>query len=251
MHFIQRFTLILALVFTMGTLSAQITSGTIDYNESFSFEIGDWMPKDRKEEMLKRMADGDFDRAGRLTFSADAFSYSQLPREQRPGGRGRGFRGMDQENPDIFYTSMADSTVTDRRRVMDQAFIMEDKWVAPEWNIANMKVGMKEIPLPTQLATAVSIEGDTLTAYFTPSIPLGIGPRGYGGLPGAIVYLKVVKDGRTTEYTMTTMAPNAPEATPEKPADEKIITRKEFDKHQKRAMEMMERRRRGWERGRG
>lgn len=251
MHFIQRFTLFLFLVFCLGTVSAQITSGTIDYNESFSFELGDWMPKDRKEEMLKRMADGDFDRTGRLKFSADAFSYSQLPKEA-PSGGGRGMWMMrDQENPDIFYTSIADSMVTDRRRVMDQAFIMEDKWVTPEWNIANMKVGMKEIPLPTQLATAVSIEGDTLTAYFTPSIPLAIGPRGYGGLPGAIVYLKVVKDGRTTEYKMITMAPNAPDAIPEKPTDEKIITREEFEKQQKRAMEMMERRRRGWERGRG
>jgi GLPGLI family protein len=157
----------------------------------------------------------------------------------------------NQENPDIFYTSIGDSMVTDRRRVMDQAFIMKDKWVTPKWNIANMKVGMKEIPLPTQLATAVSIEGDTLTAYFTPSIPLAIGPRGYGGLPGAIVYLKVLRDGRTTEYKMTTMVPNAPDASPEKPADEKIITRKEFEKQQKRATEMMERRRRGWERGRG
>jgi hypothetical protein len=47
------------------------------------------------------------------------------------------------------------------------------------------------------------------------------------------------------------MVPNAPDASPEKPADEKIITRKEFEKQQKRATEMMERRRRGWERGRG
>jgi len=251
MNSIQRFTLLLALVFGLGNLSAQITSGTIDYNESFTFEIGDWMSKERKEEMLKRMADGDFDRAGRLTFSADAFSYSQLPQEARGGG-GRGSWMMrNQENPDIFYTSIGDSMVTDRRRVMDQAFIMKDKWVTPKWNIANMKVGMKEIPLPTQLATAVSIEGDTLTAYFTPSIPLAIGPRGYGGLPGAIVYLKVLRDGRTTEYKMTTMVPNAPDASPEKPADEKIITRKEFEKQQKRATEMMERRRRGWERGRG
>ncbi|WP_020569848.1 GLPGLI family protein [Neolewinella persica] len=251
MNSIQRFTLFLTLVLGLGTVSAQITSGTIDYNESFTFELGDWMPQDRKEEMLKRMADGDFDRTGRLTFSADAFSYSQLPQEARGGG-GRGSWMMrNQENPDIFYTSIADSMVTDRRRVMDQAFIMEDKWVSPKWNIAKMKVGMKEIPLPTQLATAVSIEGDTLTAYFTPSIPLAIGPRGYGGLPGAIVYLKVLKDGRTTEYKMTTMQPNAPDANPEKPADEKIITREEFEKQQKRATEMMERRRRGWERGRG
>ena len=244
----MRFTLLLFVALLVTPLSAQITSGTIDYNESYTFDFGDWMDEARKKEMEKRMAAGEFDRTGRLTFNADAFSYSQVAKENAGGG---GWWSRMQENPDIFYTSIKDSLVTDRRRVMDQAFIMEDKWITPEWNIANRKVGMKEIPLPTQLASAVSIEGDTLLAYFTPSIPLSIGPRGYGGLPGAIVYLKVTKDGRSTEYKMTTMQPNAPDATPEKPADEKVITRKEFDKQMKRAMEMMERRRRGWERSRG
>lgn len=245
-HFSPLF--VLALLAAFSPLSAQITSGTIDYNESFSFEFGDWMSKERREEMEKRMAAGDFDRTGRLSFSADAFSYTQVIDKDKPAMGG--WMSSMNENPDIFYTDVADSLVTDRRRVMDQAFIMEDKWVAPKWNIANMKVGMKEIPLPTQLATAVSIEGDTLTAYFTPSIPLGIGPRGYGGLPGAIVYLKVQKDGRATEYKMTTMQPNVPVELV-KPADEKIITREEYEKQEKRATEMMERRRRGWERSRG
>jgi|GEM_PF-1943511 len=239
---------LLALLAVCTPLYAQITSGTIDYNESFTFDFGDWMSKDRKEEMEKRMAAGEFDRAGRLSFDANSFSYTQVV-EKDKAARGGWFARMN-ENPDIFFTNVTDSLVTDRRRVMDQAFIMEDKWVAPEWNIANMKVGMKELPLPTQLATAISIEGDTLTAYFTPSIPIGIGPRGYGGLPGAILYLKVQKDGRSTEYKMTTMQPNAPvELT--KPADEKIITREEYKKQKKRATEMMERRRRGWKRSRG
>ena len=230
------------------TLSAQINSGTIDYTEHFTFDIGDWMSKEQKEEMLKRMENGDFDRTGRLTFSTDAFSYSQVA-DEKAAARG-GWWAAAQENPDIFYTSMVDSTVTDRRRVMDRAFILEEPWQAPKWNIANRKIGMKELPLPNQLATSISAEGDTLTAYFTPSIPLGIGPRGYGGLPGAIVYLKVQKDGRTTEYTMSGMQPNAPVELV-KPADQEVITREEFDKQMKRAKEMMERRRRSWERRRG
>lgn len=244
----MRISLLFCLAMMLQPLSAQITSGTINYNESYTFEFGDWMSAERKKEMEARMASGEFDRTGQLSFTEDAFSYTQLAKE---GGAQGGWWSRMQENPDIFYTSLKDSMVTDRRRVMDRAFIMEDKWVAPKWNIANMKVGMKEIPLPTQLATAVSIEGDTLTAYFTPSIPLSIGPRGYGGLPGAIVYLKVVKDGRVTEYQMTTMQPNIPDLVVEKPADEEIITRKEFEKNMKRATEAMERRRRGWERNRG
>ncbi|SER01666.1 GLPGLI family protein [Neolewinella agarilytica] len=237
-------------ILAIQPLSAQITSGTINYNESFTFDLGDWMPADRKKEMEKRMAEGEFDRTGQLTFTSEAFTYGQLPPDESKGRAG-GWWNRQQENPDLYYINMKDSMVTDRRNVMDRAFVMHDKWIAPEWNIANMKVGMKEIPLPTQLATAVSIEGDTLTAYFTPSIPLGIGPKGYGGLPGAIVYLKVQRDGRTVEYTMTTMQPSGTplEITP--PESKDVIDRKEFDKQMKRATEMMERRRRGWERSRG
>lgn len=242
-----KFITLLTLITLTFPLAAQISSGTIDYTEHYTFDFGDWLSKEQKEEMQKRMENGDFDRTGRLSFDADAFSYTQVVDENAKSAGGWWSRGA--ENPDIFYTSIADSSVTDRRRVMDRAFIMEDEWKAPKWNIANMKVGMKELPLPTQLATSISPEGDTLTAYFTPSIPLGIGPRGYGGLPGAILYLKVQRDGRVVEYTMKTMQPNAP-VDLVKPADEKVITREEFDKEMKRATEMMERRRRSWERSR-
>lgn len=244
----MRILLYLCLALLAKPLASQITSGTIDYNESYTFDFGDWMDAERKKEMEKRMSAGEFDRTGQLSFNGTSFSYTQLAKE---GGANGGWWARQQENPDVFYTNIADSTVTDRRQVMDRSFIMEDKWIAPKWNIANMKVGMKEIPLPTQLATAVSIEGDTLLAYFTPSIPLSIGPRGYGGLPGAIVYLKVTKDGRSTEYKMITMQPSAEQKEITKPADEEVITRDEFEKQMKRATEMMERRRRGWDRNRG
>lgn len=227
-------------------LTAQITSGTIDYTESFTFELGDWLPADRKKQMEERMAAGDFNRTGRLTFSQAAFSYMQLPRAA--GSRSMGWWSSNQENPDVFYTSVVDSTVTDQRQVLDRSFIVKGEWIVPEWNIANMKVGMKELPLPTQLATAVSAEGDTLTAYYTPSIPLSIGPRGYGGLPGAILYLRVVRDGRTTEYTMRTMQPMAGGVEMVPPAGAEEIDRTTFEKHQKRAREARERRIRSWRR---
>ncbi|OAV44888.1 GLPGLI family protein [Lewinella sp. 4G2] len=231
-----------------ASASAQITEGTINYNEHFSMDFGDWMSIDRKKEMEKKMAEGAFDMEGQLSFNGEAFSYSQVPPDpSKTQGRGGWYARMN-ENPEVYYINMKDSTRTDRRRVMDRAFILEEPWKTPSWNIANMKVGMKELPLPTQLATAITEEGDTLTAYFTSSIPMSIGPKGYGGLPGAILYLKVQKEGRTMEYKMTTMQPNAPDLVIAKPDDEKVITREEFDKHMARAKEAMERRRRSWNR---
>ena len=201
-----------ALLITSFALTAQINSGTIDYLEVRTFPMWEGASIDMKKRMEEARARGDFDRSGRLSFDQQAFAYSPSPKEAPSGGgRGSGWKMRQAENPDIFYTSLVDSTVTDRRQIMDRSFIMQDRSIVPEWEIpANQKSNMA-YTLPSELAFAVSAEGDTLTAYFTRSIPIGIGPRGYGGLPGAIVYLKVEKDGSSTEYTMQTMVPNAAE----------------------------------------
>ena len=231
----------------MLPLSAQIASGTIDYTEHFSMDFGDWMSAARKKEMEAQMAAGAFDMTGRLSFHEGVFSYTQLPVEEGGGG-GNSWQMRANENPEIYYIDTNDSMRTDRRQIMDRTFIIEEEWETPNWNIANMKVGMKELPLPNQLATAITAAGDTLTAYYTESIPVSIGPKGYGGLPGAILYLKVLRDGRVTEYTMKTMQPGMANLDLTKPDDDKKITREEFDKQMERAKKAMERRRRSWER---
>ena len=244
------------LLFTLAALAAtltataQISSGTIDYREHTEFDFGDWMDAERKKEMMKQMSEGAWDMTGRLSFEGDVYSYQQLPPDASKSAQGNGWMMRMAENPEVFYTNMADSVQTDRRRVMDRMFVVEGDWEVPQWNIANMKVGMKELPLPNQLATAITATGDTLTAYFTESIPMSIGPKGYGGLPGAIVYLKVQNEGRFTEYTMVTMQPGAA-VEMKKPDQEKVIDREEYEKQVARGKEMMERRRRNWDRQRG
>lgn len=226
---------------------AQISSGTIDYLEHREFELWEGMSIEQKKRVERMKAEGDFDRTGQLTFNENAFSYQQLPQAPDRSGR-RGWWGDDSENPEVYYTSMKDSMVTDLRQIMDRSFILEDKWLVPEWEIpANQQMNTAYI-LPSKLAFTVSPEGDTLTAYFTETIPLGIGPRGYGGLPGAIVYLKVQNEGSYTEYTMQTMQPNPEELTLEQPTEGSKISREKFDKIAEKRREVMERRRRGWER---
>lgn len=241
--------LLFAAIAFSTTTTAQITSGTIDYIEHRSFDFGDWMSLDRKKEMEARMAAGDFDQTGQVSFNENEFSYQQLPiDESKIKDRRSSWMARMGENPEIFYVNIQDSLRTDRRRIMDQAFILNEPWVAPKWNIAKMNVSMKELPLPNRFATAITETGDTLTAYFTESIPLSIGPKGYGGLPGAILYLKVQSEGNAVEYTMSTMQPNAPDLVIAKPDDAKEISREKFDKEMKRAKEAQERQMRSWRR---
>lgn len=253
MRFYFSFFLLLSL-FAVSPLNAQISTGTIDYLETFTFPMWEGASIEMKKRMEEARARGDFDRMGRLSFDEKAFSYIQLAPEDKPGGgrgRGRGWMMRRAENPDVFYTSLEDSMVTNKRQIMDRSFIMEDKWIVPEWEIPENQRPNMAYTLPSEVAYAVSMDGDTLTAYFSRSIPLGIGPAGYGGLPGAIVYLKMEKNGTSREYTMQTMQPNPAELQLAKPEDGKIIDREEFEKLKKKREEAMERRRRGWERSRG
>ena len=227
-------------------LFSQITHGTIDYQEHRDIEIWDGMSIDDKKRMEKMKEEGAFDRAGRLTFNDEAFSYQQLAQADVSGRRG--WMGRQTENPDVYYTSLTDSMVTDQRQIMDRTFIMEDKWLKPDWEIPENQRANMAYTLPSKVAYAVSPEGDTLTAYFTETIPLGVGPQGYGGLPGAIVYLRVQNEGTYTEYTMQTMQPNPAELKLEKPTEGDKISREKFEKVAAKRREVMERRQRGWER---
>lgn len=245
--FLRTFYAILPLLFLASGLCAQITHGTIDYVEHREFPIRDGMSIEGKKRMERMKAEGAFDRNGRLTFDSDAFRYEQLAKKTDPNGR-RGWWGADTEDKNVYYTSIADQQVTDQRQIMDRMFIMEDAWLQPEWEIpANQQTNMA-YTLPSKVAFATSPAGDTLTAYFSETIPLPIGPQGYGGLPGAIVYLKVQNEGMYTEYTMQTMQPNPPDLVLEKPEEGSKISREKFEKVAEKRREVMERRQRGWER---
>ncbi|MEM7573270.1 MAG: GLPGLI family protein [Bacteroidota bacterium] len=231
------------------SLSAQITSGTIEYLETRTFPLWEGMSNEMKERVEEARARGDFDRIGELKFNEIAFSYSQQERDRRPppnGGRGGGWMSRATDNPDVFYTNLQDSNIVEQRRILDRSFIIEDSWQIPEWEVPDNQRPNMAYTLPSEVAYAVSQDGDTLTAYFTRSIPLAIGPRGYGGLPGAIVYLKVDRDEFSTEYTLQGIKPATEEIDLVIPEDGDAVTRERFNELKARREEARERQRRGW-----
>ncbi|MEL6668556.1 MAG: GLPGLI family protein [Bacteroidota bacterium] len=242
------------LVFLPICLLAQISSGTIEYLETRTFPLSDWMSSEMRERVEEMQANGELDRIGVLAFDETAFSYSQKEREQRPdmdrSRQGAGWMRRATDNPDVVYTSIVDSSIVEKRRILDRSFIIEDSWQIPEWEVPENQRPNMAYTLPSEVAYAVSADGDTLTAYFSRSIPLGIGPRGYGGMPGAIVYLKVERNQISTEYIMQTMQPNPGELELSIPQDGDVVTRERFDEMDAQRREARERRVRSWRRSR-
>ncbi len=88
---------------------------------------------------------------------------------------------------DVYLTYPAVTEVHDAVNFMQRNFIL--KGAAPNfrWKMTG-KQGMVESYPGMEART---IEGkDTILAWFSPVVPLSIGPREFRGLPGAIIYLE-------------------------------------------------------------
>lgn len=111
------------------------------------------------------------------------------PMERRP-------RWM-RDPTDIYVTYPATSEVHDVINFMQRNFILKGASANFRWKMTG-KQGMVE-SYPGMEARA--IEGnDTILAWFSPVIPLSIGPREFRGLPGAIIYLE--QDGGKRKITI-------------------------------------------------
>lgn len=87
---------------------------------------------------------------------------------------------------------------------------------------------MDEIEMPTEV---------TVTAWYTPEIPVGHGPENYYGLPGLILELN---DGRTTILCSKVVLNPKEKATIKAPSNGKVVTQKEYEETVVKKMEEMQ-----------
>lgn len=76
---------------------------------------------------------------------------------------------------------------------------------------------MDEVDLPKEI---------TITAWYTPEIPVNQGPEGYWGLPGLILE---VNDGRTTILCSKVVLNSKDKVEIKAPTNGKVVTQKEYD----------------------
>ncbi len=96
---------------------------------------------------------------------------------------------------------------------------------------------MDDIDLPKEI---------TVTAWYTPEIPLSQGPEGYWGLPGLILE---VNDGKTTILCSKVVMNAKEKAEIKQPSNGKVVTQKEYDDIVVKKMEEMSEMNQGQGRG--
>ncbi len=145
---------------------------------------------------------------------------------------------------DFYYKNIQENRISAKADLMGKTFLIKDDLPSFEWEftgetkyIGNYKVSkaiwMREVEnvhmssVNGEITEATETKKQTTTAWYTMDIPVGNGPRQYGGLPGLILELN---NGNQT-IVCTEIVLN-PEDRPKikEPEKGKVVNRKKFEK---------------------
>ena len=128
-----------------------------------------------------------------LTFTSEATSYQNIGggEEIERGGEDSDFqmKFKIEPNKDIYYLDLAANQVLQQRNLLGKDFLVSG--AAPDFQWQETGATATIAGLPVRHATGINLEGDTLQAWYTPSLKIASGPAGYGGLPGLILKLEI------------------------------------------------------------
>ncbi|MEO0337627.1 MAG: GLPGLI family protein [Bacteroidota bacterium] len=85
------------------------------------------------------------------------------------------------------YYDFAKKEKIEQLTFMTRAFLVESATETHNWKLNNRR---KKIMDYVCMGADLQLDGETLTAWFTPQIPISIGPSNYHGLPGVILGLE-------------------------------------------------------------
>ncbi|WP_020570856.1 GLPGLI family protein [Neolewinella persica] len=121
----------------------------------------------------------------RLTFNAAEGLYQQVPKLAAPSAEKEvevigGGQGMDGG----IYKNTRSGLLVETRDVFGKLFLIRDSLVRPAWTILEEQ---KVIQGYTCIKAELKTNRGKSTAWFTPEIPVNLGPGDYWGLPGFIL----------------------------------------------------------------
>ena len=168
-------------------------SGTIIYEETIQMDID--LPEDIPEEMKKQIPTSQSSEVA-LYFTEKESLFKNYDKADDSGiSIGNSDEDGDTEirieimRPEnLTYCNYETNTLVDQRDFMGKKFLVKDELKGPSWKMTG-----KQKQVGKYVCQEASYQKDSITvvAYFTPQIPIAIGPSSYRGLPGAILEVNV------------------------------------------------------------
>lgn len=189
---------------------AQVSSGTIRYEETLKMEL----PNDPEAARFANMLPREQHVGKVLHFSETAALY--LPEKKKEAedeavsGEGGVRMRIRMDVPqDRIYTDLKAGRTIEQRDFMGRKFLVSGMTEKPAWKLTGRQQDVLSYPCQEAVWTT---DKDTVTAWFTTAIPVSAGPDGWTGLPGMIL-----EGTRNRDYEIKAVA-----VTPG-PADEKVL----------------------------
>jgi GLPGLI family protein len=220
---------LLSLFILLAPFAASAQQGTITYNEVMKIEIE--LPPEM-ESMRDQIPDARTS-VKQLLFTDSASLYRNAPGREDEGditmgseSEGVMIRMAGPSNDNATFVNLDNEIVVDKQEFMGRTFLITGEREPIAWRMTSEQSEFLGHLCQKAVATR---DSSTVEAWFTPEIPVSIGPANFGGLPGAILVLSI-DDGRLT-FTATSvdqeeLEPDALEA----PRGGREVTREEFDR---------------------
>ena len=261
----NRFTKLLVVITVLisSSVIAQDFQGIATYKSHRKVDIkldSSQMNSDMHKRMMDMMKK-QFEKTYKLTFNKEESVFKEEEKLEAPQPQGMVMVMVETGGSDVLYKNTKEKRYTNQNESYSKLFLIQDELEDLEWELGSETKNIGEYTAYKATLTrevevresGISVNGDkdldeetepkmeeiTITAWYTPEIPVNSGPRSYHGLPGLILE---VTDG--TETLMCTKVVLNPEKTIEikEPTKGKKITQEKYDAiMEKKMKEMRER----------
>lgn len=253
----MKYLLSLAALCLISILHAQDFQGIATYKTSTSLdlEMDSSAISGDQQAMIKQMLNQYLKKEYTLTFSKTESIYKEVEQLQQGGFPGMDIFGTVMGTGGIFYKQVKDGRETRQLEFFGKQFLIKDSLESFDWKLgkesktigsytcfkATAEIEVVEKSINTNADTEEVEESEekkmvTLTAWYTPQIPVNQGPDEYWGLPGLIME---VNNGSTV-YLCSQVVLNPKEKVEIKePANGEEVTKEEFKEIATKKLEQM------------
>lgn len=223
-------------------VTAQNNEGTITYKQTVYIrrEMQANAPAGMDPNMARNVPES-VTNEFQLNFTAATSFYKELAstEDETQGGPGGGPRFMMRRFTPPIYKDISANRQVEEVDLFGKQFLIDDVIQTRAWKVTGQQKKVLDYPcISATFTDSLMGRARIVTAWFAPTIPVAIGPQGYGGLPGAI--LEVDFDGGRSVITAAEVKLEKPaEGSIKIPEKGKKVTRAEYNKIRDEKMKEM------------
>ncbi|WP_103072473.1 GLPGLI family protein [Aquimarina sediminis] len=256
--------MILLLLFVFESIFAQGFQGSVTYktNRKVDLNMEDSKVNSEMQKHIEKMLKKQFQKEYVLSFNSSTSIYKEEESLEEPkAASGMTFVMAGSGASDILYKNIKEKRYASKRDLMGKLFLVKDSLAKMDWKlegetkkIGNYTCYKATTTRMTQRIQSMSVrsnedsegneeetadpEGEevTITAWYTPEIPVSNGPENYWGLPGLILE---VNDGVQSMLSTKIVLNAKKKSEIKEPSKGKIVSEEKFNQIMEKKMQEM------------